>query len=109
MKRYQCIKNWITFDKVSVFTQGMIYPAGAKTPLFSNGASIIDNTGACVEISDVTLHEFFHELMDLNVDEDELTVDRYEEDGCKFFRGAMWATLFITAGFFIYLALTWRS
>lgn len=109
MKRYQCIKNW-TFAGIHIFSQGTIYTSQDKIPLLSNGASIIDNTGACVEISDVTLHEFFHELMDLNVDEnDNEVIDRYEQEATGCFRGAIWATLFITSGVVIYLALTWRS
>lgn len=111
MKRYQCIKN-VTSEsckstgrkKYIAFKRGEPYSSAQ----FGSWFELTDELGT-KHIIDDWLMTHFQELLPLNEDDEQITVDRYEQEATGCFRGAIWATLFITSGVVIYLALTWRS
>jgi len=118
MKRYQCIKNMVTNDRIGdirFFTAGKVYSAEK----IYGYEQMRDDLGALHIVNDRLLSHF-QDLEDLHVDElidyTDHHVDHDAEEYRRFIesvgfsRGCAWAIVSIaTAIAIMYIAITWRS
>lgn len=111
MKRYQCIKDVEMLSLVGIsgsngqiaFRQGKIYQ--------SNDKHLKDDYNNTWSVSHPVIADGFHELLDLNVDdEDQIKyVAVQPSHGCSLTALSLCIAAIATTGLIIYLALTWRS